>query len=170
MIAKQPHFWMTILHIVKRGFKTVLNQIDVWNDIFSQADYDINIWWYWLLNVYLYYRHCSYFCVSRHWRRLWLSMLLSWNRSHVITSYNLSITICLVYFQMFCISKKKCTYCICIRCILLLVVVIMLVIKIIMLIFLYGLSINSQFCPIAIYKRSLLTILVKNAFDCFIFS
>ena len=112
MIAKQPHFWMTILHIVKRGFKTVLNQIDVWNDIFSQADYDINIWWYWLLNVYLYYRHCSYFCVSQHWRRLWLSMLLSWNRSHVITSYNLSITICLVYFQMFCISKKTCIYCI----------------------------------------------------------
>ena len=165
-------FWMTILHIVKRGFKTVLNQIDAWNDIFSQADYNINIWWCWLLNVYLYYRHCSYFCVSRHWRRLWLSILLSWNRSHVITSYNLSITMCPVYFQMFFISsiKKKCTDCICIRCILILVVVIMLVIKVIMLIVLYGLSINSQFCPIAIYKRSLLTILVKNATDCFIFS
>ena len=99
-------FKMTILHIVKRGFKTVLNQIDAWNDIFSQADYDINIWWYWLLNVYLYYRHYSYFCVSRHWRRLWLSMLLSWNRSHVITSYNLSITMCLVYFWMFYIKEK----------------------------------------------------------------
>jgi len=46
MIARQPHFFgMTILHIVKRGFKTVLNQIDDWNDIFSQAGHDdIGFW------------------------------------------------------------------------------------------------------------------------------
>ena len=79
--------------------------------------------------------------------------------NHIIQLINYNVS--KIFSNVF-ISKKKCTDCICIRCILLLVVVIMLVIKIIVLIFLYGLSINSQFCPIAIYKRSLLTILVKK--------
>ena len=157
MIAKQPHFWMTILHIVKRGFKTVLNQIDVWNDIFSQADYNINIWWCWLLNVYLYYRHYScFYNFSTLEKAMVVNAFIVKSEpcNHIIQLINYNVSY--IFLNVF-ISKKKCTDCICIRCILLLVVVIMLVIKIIMLIFLYGLSINSQFCPIAIYKRSLLT-------------